>query len=161
MPLTGREKATIFLSILGAEGAAKILRYLPDEVADLIAAGVNHLPSPSPAALGGVLEEFGDFMSLPKSDPTLSLEENKEPLTPLEAIVNASPRRVASYLITERIQIMAFVLSLFPVHKRKEILTHLPGQRMEVEGLLKDLREHSLSNKVKEKVIVYFSSKLS
>jgi len=159
--LSGREKATIFLSILGAEGAAKILRYLPDEVADLIAAGVNHLPSPSTEALSNVLDEFGDYMALPKQGPTFSLEENKGPLTPLETILKASPRRVASYLITERVQTIAFVLSLFPPHLKKEILTYLPGQRAEVENLLKDLKKNALTEKVQEQVVSYFSAKLA
>ena len=55
MKLSGREKATIFLSILGPETSAQVLRYLPGEVADLIASGINHLPTPSPEALGYVL----------------------------------------------------------------------------------------------------------
>ena len=62
MPLTGREKATIFLSMLGAETSARVLRYLPDELADLIAAGINHLPTPSPQAVEQVLGEVGAFL---------------------------------------------------------------------------------------------------
>ena len=57
MALTGREKATIFLSILGADVSSRILRYLPGELADLIASGINHLPTPSPEALAEVLSQ--------------------------------------------------------------------------------------------------------
>ncbi|MCX5750695.1 MAG: hypothetical protein NT099_03355 [Candidatus Saganbacteria bacterium] len=161
MPLSGREKATIFLSILGAEASAKILRYLPDEVADLIASGVNHLPSPSPDALNFVLEEFGDYMALPKPAQTFELGQSNEPLTPLDIMLTASSRRIASYLITERVQTIAFVLSFYLQNKRQEILAHLPGQRVEVESLLKDLKTNALSEKVKGEIVSYFSAKLA
>ncbi|HVN66917.1 MAG TPA: hypothetical protein VMT55_00970, partial [Candidatus Sulfotelmatobacter sp.] len=69
MALTGREKATIFLSILGADVSSRVLRYLPGELADLIAAGVNHLPTPSPEALSEVMEEYRGFLALPAAPP--------------------------------------------------------------------------------------------
>ena len=65
MQLSGREKATIFLSILGAETSSRVLRYLPGELADMIAKGINHLPTPTPEALGEVLNDFLSYLALP------------------------------------------------------------------------------------------------
>ena len=67
MPLTGREKATILLSIIGAETASRVLRYLPNELADLIAAGINHLPTPSPEVLTEVMREYQSYVALPEA----------------------------------------------------------------------------------------------
>ena len=96
MVLTGREKATIFLSILGAETAARLLRYLPEELAHVIAAGIDRLPAPSPESLSEVLDEFSGYMALPQAAAPRRLEE-----------VPASPpppsrRKTYSILMDER-----------------------------------------------------------
>ena len=113
MTLSGREKATIFLSILGAESASRVLRYLPDELADLIASGINHLPSPSTDALGEVLDEFKTFLALPESEaaaPRKRLGQTAKP---------AMPRKSYGTLMYERPQMVAFLLSKMPDAQRE------------------------------------------
>src|SRR3989339_603100 len=66
--LTGKEKATIFLSILGSDTSSAILRYLPPELADIIASSINHLPTPTPEALGEVFSDFESYIALPSAN---------------------------------------------------------------------------------------------
>ncbi|OGC06721.1 hypothetical protein A2526_06445 [candidate division WOR-1 bacterium RIFOXYD2_FULL_36_8] len=68
MKLTGKEKATIFLSILGSDTSSAILRYLPPDLADLIASSISHLPTPTPEALGEIFEDFQSYFALPSSN---------------------------------------------------------------------------------------------
>jgi len=75
MALTGREKATILLSLLGADLSAQIMRSLPPDMADMIASGIHHLPNPSSDVISSVLEEFASFMSLPGYAPKRAIEQ--------------------------------------------------------------------------------------
>jgi len=146
MPLTGREKATIFLSLLGAEAASRVLRYLPDELADLIAAGINHLPTPSPEAISEVLSEYQSFLALPEAAPA------PEPyFSPPPA------RKSYSFLIYERPQLAAFFISLLPEEERKGALSVLSRERALVEDLLTSLRENPLRPKLEAKLKEVFS----
>lgn len=149
MVLTGREKATIFLSILGAETAARVLRYLPEELADIIAGGVNHLPSPSPQALSEVLQEFQSFVSLPE----------REAVPQLEAAPPA-PRRVYSILMYERPQLAAFVLSCLSSQERAEALLSLSKERHLLEELMHTLKKNALTAKLEPKLKKVFAGKL-
>lgn len=153
MPLTGREKATIFLSLLGAETSARILRYLPDELADLIAAGINHLPTPSPAALSEVLSEFQSFLSLPESEieERPRLEHKPKP---------SRPRRSYAFLMYERPQMVAYLLSLLPEEQRTDALLSLPREKVMIEELLFNLRKNSLSSRLEEDLKKNFKEKL-
>ena len=144
MPLTGREKATIFLSILGAETSARVLRYLPDEMADLIASGINHLPSPSPDALSEVMNEFGSFLSLPSRNqgrPEPKKLEEPPPPPP-------KPKRSFGQLMYERPQTIAFVLSLLPEEEQEASLNSFPRDKAIIVELLKSLRTTALSAKI-------------
>ncbi|MCX5726796.1 MAG: hypothetical protein NT030_06470 [Candidatus Saganbacteria bacterium] len=169
MALTGREKATILLSVLGAESSAKILRYLPEELADLIAAGVNNLPVPSKVALTMVLDEFSDFVSLPPSPRRTQLAEAKRPevrprfeaRTPSEVVMNTPPRVLTTLLFRERPQTLAFFLSNVPQSIAQEILSALPEQRRDVEILLRDLKKTPFSEKIKDMVFETLSKKVS
>lgn len=152
MTLTGREKATIFLSILGADSSARILRYLPDELADLIAAGINHLPSPSPEALAEVLGEFKSFLALPGAEPATPRLETRQPPPP--------PRRNYSFLMYERPQLVAFLLSLLPESQRAEALNGLPREKALIEELLANLKENNLSGKLAEQIKKQFGDKI-
>ncbi|MBU0686352.1 MAG: hypothetical protein KKB81_00675 [Candidatus Margulisbacteria bacterium] len=184
-PLTGREKATIFLSLLGADTSARLLRYLPEELADLVASGVNHLPKPSPKAVASILEELRSFMSLPPSTayrpakkvvtyapqpepepapapvPAPPPEPEPEPpKTPAEKFQRASARKLAGILLYERPQIIAFVLKMVSPEKQIEVLSNLPGQRPLVEALLRESKENIFTDEIKDKVISSFASKL-
>ena len=159
MPLSGREKATIFLSILGAETSARVLRYLPDELADLIAAGINHLPTPSPDALREVLGEFKGYLSLPKKEASPRLTESTEDVPGVSA---TEPRSKKSYIMLryERPQTIAFLLSLLSEYEREEALNSLPRERNAVEDLLYSLKKNSLSPKIEAVLTAQYKGKL-
>ena len=152
MPLTGREKATIFLSILGAETSARVLRYLPDELADLIAAGINHLPAPSPDALSEVLAEFKSYVALPQGPSDFSrLAETTQPKT---------PKKSYAILMYERPQIIALILSQLSAAERAEALLTLPREKAVVEDLLKSLKHTPLTEKISAKLKEHFGAKI-
>jgi flagellar motor switch protein FliG len=147
MPLSGREKATIFLSILGADVASRILRYLPDELSDLIAAGVNHLPTPSPAALSEVLSDYQGFLALPPAQPEMVLEP-------------PAPRRSYTSLFYERPQLVAFLLARLPEEEKNGALQALSRERGVIEELSRTLRPNSLWPKLQEQLEEVFKGKL-
>ena len=153
MPLSGREKATIFLSILGAETSARILRYLPEELADLIAAGINHLPTPSPEALSLVLDEFKSYLALPGP---------REEAPRLAEKPKAAPRAKKNYsfLIYERPQMIAHLLSLMPEEQKEEVLAGLPKEKVVVEELYFSLKKTPLSEKLGTKLKEHFGARL-
>jgi hypothetical protein len=136
MVLTGREKATIFLSILGADISSRILRYLPNELADLIAAGINHLPTPSPEALSEVMGEYQSFLALPEAAP--------QPVLAQPVV----PQKSYAVLMYERPQMIAFLISLLPQEERTEALRSLPRERAMVEELLNTLKPGPLRPKL-------------
>ena len=153
MPLTGREKATIFLSILGSETSARVLRYLPDELADLIAAGINHLPSPSPEALAEVMNEFQGFLALPQTG-TAAPKVSEKPAPP------PPPKRSYSILMYERPQMVAYLLSLMLEEQREEALQVMPNKRTIVEELLLTLKKNPVSDKLEAKLKEHYGEKL-
>jgi flagellar motor switch protein FliG len=152
MPLSGREKATIFLSILGSETSARVLRYLPDELADLIAAGINHLPTPSTQALSEVLGEFQSFLALPGAGAHPRIEERPKP--------SAAPKRSYAVLLYERPQMAAFLLSLLPEEEREDALLALPREKGIVQELLNNLRKNPLTPKLEARLREQFKEKL-
>ncbi|OGC22109.1 hypothetical protein A2291_07180 [candidate division WOR-1 bacterium RIFOXYB2_FULL_42_35] len=152
MPLTGREKATIFLSILGAEASSRVLRYLPDELADLIAAGINHLPAPSPDALAEVLNEFKSHLAL-ADKPAVPRIEGK-PVPPPQ------PKKNYAILMYERPQTVAFLLSLMPKEQRQDVLMALPREKAVIEEMLNNLRPNHLAIKIGAKLKNQFGEKL-
>lgn len=153
MPLTGREKATIFLSMMGAEAAGRILRYLPDEMAQLIAAGVNHLPTPSPEALNEVMREFKSFIALPESQTSVPKIEEK--------IKPPPPKKSYAFLMYERPQMAAYLLSLIPGKQKADALQGLSREKMLIEELLTNLTTNSLSAKLAENLKEHFGEKLT
>lgn len=167
MQLTGREKATIFLSILGTETSSRILRYLPPELADLIASSVNHLPTPTPDALGEVLSDFKSFGALPPASPQ-PVDFTGEPgfapaeaeLSPKEIVEKASPKALAFLLSDERPQIIAFVLSLISDKKKEEVLFSLGSQKDLVMDLMNGMKKSAVSPQMEENLLKYFSEKL-
>lgn len=147
MALTGREKATIFLSILGMDVSSRVLRYLPEELADLIAAGINHLPSPSPEALSAVLDEYQSFLALPSP----------------EAGVLSRPtasRRSYSVLLYERPQTIAFMLSILPEEERAEALNSFPRGKALIEELLRTIRHNRLRPGLEETLREFYAGRL-
>jgi flagellar motor switch protein FliG len=154
MPLTGREKATIFLSILGAETSARILRYLPDELADLIASGITHLPSPSPEALTEVLRDFQSFVALPASAPTASLPN------PEERARTARPRQSFTVLMYERPQMKAFLINLMTTADQGEALASLSRDKEMTQEIINNLRLNPLREKIAIRLRELYKEKL-
>ena len=153
MPLSGREKATIFLSILGAEAAGSILRYLPDEMADLIAAGVNHLPTPSPDALNEVMQEFKSFLALPGAGPSVPRIEGKSKIP--------ARKKSFAFLMYERPQLVAFLLSKMQEDQRAEVLLSLSREKATIEDLLLNMKQNPFSDKIHAGLKECFRGKLS
>ncbi|MFH1386937.1 MAG: hypothetical protein ABIH50_04660 [bacterium] len=151
MVLTGREKATIFLSILGADVAGKILRYLPDELADLIAAGINHLPSPSPEALSEVLGEFESYLALP---------ENETEELPPPRPVYAQPKKTYGALLYERPQMIAFLSKIASEEEREGIVNSVPREKVLVTELAQAIRPNPLAEKIEAKLKEAFAGKI-
>lgn len=153
MTLSGREKATIFLSILGAETSGRVLRYLPDELADLIAAGINHLPTPSPDALAEVMGEFKSYLALPEDESRTRqrLESRPQP---------SKPKRSYAILMYERPQMIAYLVSLLPEEEREDALFALPRDKAVVSELLAHLKENSLSQKLAVRLKEQFKGKI-
>jgi len=149
--LTGREKATIFLSILGAENSSKILRYLPDEMADLIASGINHLPTPSPEALSEVLVEFQGFLALPSTAAVPRIEARPQP---------TKPQKAYAILMYERPQMVAYLISIMPEEQRSQALSNLPREKMLIEELLSKLAKNTLFPKLSAKLKEHFAERL-
>ncbi len=142
------------MSLLGAETSARVLRYLPDELADLIAAGINHLPTPSPDVVEEVLGEFKSFLALPQARPSVPRREEAPPPPP------SAPKRSYQVLLYERPQMIAYLLSLMPEERREEALHGLPRERGLVEELLADLKQNPLSPKLKAKLEEQYKDKL-
>ncbi len=151
-PLTGREKATIFLSLLGAKSSARILRYLPDELADLIAAGINHLPTPSPDALSEVLDEFQSFVALPGATGP-NTRQRLESAPP-------KPRKSYAILMYERPQMASFIISQLPKEEKRDALMGLPREKALIEELLVNLKSNLLSNKIAANLKAHYKGKL-
>lgn len=151
MVLTGREKATIFLSILGADVAGRILRYLPDELADLIAAGINHLPSPSPEALSEVMNEFESYLALPANEPEI---------LPPPRPAFAQPKKTYGALLYERPQLIAFLSRLAGSEEREGILNSVPREKVLVTELAEAIKPNPLTGKIEARLKEAFAGKI-
>jgi len=171
MALSGREKATILLSILGADASSKILDYLPDDMADMLASGVNNLPKPSPEMLTSIMNEFKNYVSLPpggsraQAAPSPQASSAAKPKaqagTPADVLSRASGRMLVPILLRERPQTIAFVLNQLSDQKTAEILTYLPEQRREIEYLLNTIKENPLIGRIKKDLLASVASRLS
>jgi hypothetical protein len=122
---------------------------LPEEIADLIAAGINHLPTPSSQALSEVLDEYQSFLALPET-------ASPEPLPTRQT----APRHSYASLLYERPQTTAFLLSLMPEEERGEILQSLPREKALIEELLTTLKANPLRPKLETKFREVFAGKV-
>ena len=173
MPMSGREKATIFLSILGADASAKILRHLPEEIADLIASGINQLPSPSPEALTTVLQEFRSYMVLPALEGRRELGQappsvhrpgsRSEPgeAGSLGIVRRASPDVLAGILSTERPETIGFVAAHLEPHASEKLLEWFGDRRGPIEAVRNRLRTHKLTAPVENTVFLNLAKRLA
>jgi flagellar motor switch protein FliG len=160
MALSGREKATIFLSILGAENSSRILRYLPDELADIIASGINHLPSPSPEAMAEVLNEFNSFLALPEADRAVAPAVAEAPVEESASALPVRYKKSYGTLVYERPQVAAFLISLMPEEQREEALQCLPREKGIIQEILAGLKSNSLTPVLMDRMKEQFAGKL-
>ena len=160
MALTGREKATIFLALLGPEVAARILRYLPEELAELVALSVKRIPPPSPKALAALLDELKSFTAITSGEKLRLTGEPLKGLTPLEQISKSEPKRILPALIVERIPVIAFLLSIFPEAVKGALLPLLSEQRQMVEEVMASLHKIPISYEIEPKVTATFAKKI-
>ena len=168
MALSGKEKATILLSILGADLAAPILDRLPGDLADILLSSSGNIPKPTPETIARVITEFREFVSLPAPPKRPAIEggpaqsERKEGGGSPKDILSRVPGRVLiPILLRERPQTIAFVLKGLPESRVTEVLTYLPEQRREVEYLLNNIKQNPLMDEIRDDVLQYVSSKLS
>ncbi len=166
MALSGREKATILLSILGTDISSQILKLLPDDLADLITAGINNLPNPSADAITSVLEEFTQFFTLPSAAQRKAIEEPAEQRmaevqrSPYDIVFYSQPRKTAAALSAERNSVVAFILSFFPAVNAKEVLMYLGERKKEIDQFMKGLKQTPVSESLKEKLILILAERL-
>ena len=170
MSLSGREKATILLSLLGADLAEKILSYLPEDLADLITSGINRLPTPSSDAIKSVLDEFAGFVSLPASErhtvPAIETQapqmqpEEEQSKNPFDAVFYSAPKKLAMALSSERTPVAAYVLSLMPAVASGEVLALMPERKREIESLMKTIKKPSAPEKMNENILKALAEKL-
>lgn len=166
MALSGREKATILLSILGTDLSAKVMSYLPSEFADLIAQGIDHLPKPSPDALAKVLDDFSSFMALAKAPARKAIEDNSTagkptfPRNNLDTVFYSQPKKIAIALSAERIPTVAFVLSHLPNVQSAEILSFMSERKREIESAIRNIKKPEISEKITAKIMEMLSQRL-
>jgi flagellar motor switch protein FliG len=148
--LTGREKVNIFLAILGPEISAKILRYLPEEMAVLIASGVGKIV-PSKEAIGLVMKDFGRLFLTAAGGPPLTLKETAEATKqlPFEGLAkNCSPKSLFNFLSGERIQTAAYILSRFGDLPTAGVLSLFPPEvKSKVELAMSKMKKTAFSDK--------------
>jgi len=171
MALTGREKATILLSLLGADLSAQIMRSLPPDMADMIASGINHLPNPSSDVISSVLEEFASFMSLPGYAPKRAIEQesslqggrqpaSKQKRSPYDTLFYSMPKKVAMALSCERLSVAAFILSLLPQVQARDVMSFMPDRKRQLEEMVRDMKKTPLSDVIKEKIVPVLAERI-
>lgn len=167
MALSGREKATIFLSILGAEASARILRYLPEEIADLIAAGVNQLPSPSPESLSAVLNEFRSYVLLPSSGDRRRISTARlagagapDSFSP-DIMRRVPPEVLAGLLSAERPALIAFVASQLPPDLSGRFLESFQAAGESILELTARIKKNAMTNEVRDRLMALLSKRLA
>ncbi len=175
MPLTGRQKATILLSLLGTEISSEILKFLPEDLSDAITSGMNNLPAPSPELISSVLEEFSGFMTLPPAQAGASIPPRRYPASaekpqkapesetqrsPYDILFYSQPRKIAAALSAERPYVVAFVLSILPEIQSKEALSYMSERKTELERMVKSLKNPVIKDQIKENVVKILSGRL-
>lgn len=150
--LTNRDKITVFLKLLGPEVAAKVLKFLPGELARLAASGIERVPLPAPAAVQSVLEEFNRYyLSAGDEVRVLPGEAKTEGAGDLfeNGIRRLGLTSFWKVLAGEDLTTVAFLLAYLSPQLRQGLLNILdPGQRQTIEGLLGKVRRSPLATQI-------------
>ncbi len=171
MALSGREKATILLSLLGTELSERILDGLPPDMGDSITSLITSLPNPSAEVVAEVLKEFSDLM-LPSPPVVKAIEEAVEikrqeaPVAPVsekspfDILFYSQPKKIAAALSAERGAVCAFCLSLLPPVQAGEVMLHMPEKRKEIEDILRGMKKPPIAEKIVEKILPILSDRI-
>jgi flagellar motor switch protein FliG len=135
--LSGKEKATILLSIIGPQKAARLLRQLPEEVSNLLAAQVASLPKPSEDIVQLMLRELSSNLIEKKDvkaiesnniEEEIEAEAVEEENIEKDVIVNEQDEfvsipivKIAEVLKNEKFRIQNMVLHILEEDKSKEL----------------------------------------
>lgn len=149
--IKGKEKATIFLSIIGPQKAARLLRQLPEDVSNLLAAKVATLSPPSPKVVSSLLDEMSsNLLPAPQEEEVKEIEDNAEKeeiVSNVEDIKlqiknndfsNVSAATIADIIKNENVRIINMVLNLVGDDKSNEVKSILElnrKQKLEIKEL--------------------------
>ena len=129
--LSGKEKATILLSILGPQRSARLLRKLPDEVSELVAARVATLPPPTGEMVQVLLSELsGNLLTSSQSEiKSLAaagssediLTSEQHVITEYTEVSQIPAAKLATVLKEEKVRIWKFVLTILEDKQAAEL----------------------------------------
>lgn len=146
MPLTGYEKAAIFLSALGEEAAAEILKNLDVTEIGKIATSMTHLKTVSAATVKEIMDEAigmmakGDIhmggedfvksilqkgLGAEGAEKVLEMASKEDTLDSLKWV---EPKTLTNFLVTEHPQTIALVVCLLEPLQAGEVLSALPDK---------------------------------
>ncbi|MFH1428258.1 MAG: hypothetical protein ABIH39_00770 [Candidatus Margulisiibacteriota bacterium] len=134
--MTGKQKASVLLSLIGKDTASVILQGLPVEMAEYLTAGFTGPPTPEQISL--VLNEL---RALP---PGSSVNQDskagqpkpvppKETINKIEDVINYYPNQFIDLLKNERKQMIKFMISHFPEEVQLELASKLvPHEKLKI-----------------------------
>ncbi len=158
--LTGKEKALVFLSTLGDDVSAKVLRCLPDKLSSKISDELNKFKMPGAEAIALVFKELNRFalgmVSKLKLPGTVDSEATTEHLDSLSQLGRRTPQDLLAMLQSEQPQTVVFILSYLSRAMQDKYYDLLsPGKRNELKKLKveKVLVANQVFEKINEKMI--------
>jgi flagellar motor switch protein FliG len=145
MPLDGYEKAAIFLSVVGEETAAQILRGLDPSVIGKITSFMARAKKSDRTKIESVFNETlekvtsGDIMQVGGEDYVKKIltkglgNENAEKIlemvsrkSPLDSLKWVNPKTLSSFLVMEHPQTIAIILCLLEAEQAAAVMEALP-----------------------------------
>jgi flagellar motor switch protein FliG len=144
MPLNGHEKAAIFLSSIGEDGAAEILKGLDVKDIGKITMYMTRLKKVDRASMEGVMKEVSELViqgdlhvggeefmkkALAKGlgeDGALKIMEMASKEGPLDSLKWVEPKVLVNFLVTEHPQTIALIICLLEPAQAAEVLAALP-----------------------------------
>jgi len=144
MPLSGYEKAAVFLSALGEDTAAEVLKGLDVKEIGKITMHMTRLKTISRDTIDNVLKEVAesvhrgdvrvggaDFVKKVLSkglgeDGALKMMEMASKEGPLESLRWVDPKTLVNFLVTEHPQTIALIICLLEPMQAAEVLSALP-----------------------------------
>jgi flagellar motor switch protein FliG len=147
---TGKQKAAIFLVLIGPEASAEVFKYLKEEEIEDLTFEIAKLEKIEQSEKIRIMEEFNemitaqDFLTkggldfareiLEKSMGMQKAQELLDKLTttikqrPFDAIRRADPEQIVNFIASEHPQTIALILSYLDHDKSAMILSQLPSE---------------------------------